>query len=594
MKSFQSYMTLYKMLALQDEAKDNLKKLKILSIHAFVWLVVVEFVMMLQVYPVKWFVDGLTNGAHLSYFEGIAGLTLVIYLSGSLLYARMDHFRLWAMMLNYLTILGYSHQHLLLLDTAWHSEHSTGEKESILSKNIRKIDRLTDEIIFQLIPSTLRVLFITLGVSLIGWQYSVIAVITTTCYYCATRRTEQRYEPHRLAAHAEDKAYNRCGSEQITNWRTIKQFGLEQKKSRKYIQLLDDFVEAEHLRFDSWLRDVRVQDAVVSLSRACTYAFLGYQAVNGGVTTGEAVLAIAWLETINKNLYQFVHFQRYKNEGVEGLHELAEMLSTKPRVSQADNPICLSEMQGRVQFEEVSFAYSDDDQSVLTDISFDIAPHQTVALVGPSGCGKSTTVSMLLREYDPTSGYIFIDGVPLTDIDYDWFRQEAVGIVDQNIKMFETTIAENIRLGNPTATDEEVIEAAKKADIHHFIMKKPDGYQTMVGEDGIRLSGGQIQRIAIARALVKKPRLLILDEATSSLDGISQAEVQKAIDKLIAARECTIFIIAHRFSTVESTDIVIVLNDGYIEAMGTHEEMQRQNGLYNTLKNLEQSGGLAA
>lgn len=591
MKSFQSYRTLYLMLARQNGAKANLAKLKNLSVHAFCWLVVVEFVMMLQVYPVKWFVDGLTNNADISYFEEVAGLIFVIYLSGSLLYARMDHFRLWAMMLNYLTILGYSHQHLLLLDTAWHGEHSTGEKESILSKNIRKIDRLTDEIIFQLVPSTLRVFFITIGVGFIGWQYSVIAVVTSACYYLAARRTEQRYEPHRLAAHAEDKAYNRCGSEQITNWRTIKQFGLERSKSRNYIQLLDDFVTAEHLRFDAWLKDVRIQDAVVSLSRACTYAFLGFQAVNGRVTTGEAVLAIAWLEIINKNLYQFVHFQRYKNEGVEGLHELAEMLSTVPRVAQIENPIRLQEVQGGVRFENVSFAYVDDDQNVLSHINFEVAPHQTVALVGPSGCGKSTTVSMLLREYDPTNGQIRIDGVPLTSIDYDWFRQDVVGIVDQNIKMFETTIAENIRLGNPLATDEEVIDAAQKADIHSFIMKKPDGYQTMVGEDGIRLSGGQKQRIAIARALVKKPRLLILDEATSSLDGISQAEVQKAIDKLIAARECTIFIIAHRFSTVESTDIVIVLNEGMIEAMGTHEEMERQNGLYNVLKNLEKNGG---
>lgn len=592
MKSFQSYRTLYLMLVRQNGAKANLSKLKNLSVHAFGWLVVVEFVMMLQVYPVKWFVDGLTNGADISYFEEVAGLIFVIYLSGSLLYARMDHFRLWAMMLNYLTILGYSHQHLLLLDTAWHGEHSTGEKESILSKNIRKIDRLTDEIIFQLVPSTLRVFFITLGVSFIGWQYSVIAIATSAGYYLAARRTEQRYEPHRLAAHAEDKAYNRCGSEQITNWRTIKQFGLERSKSRKYIQLLDDFVTAEHLRFDAWLKDVRIQDAVVSLSRACTYAFLGFQAVNGRVTTGEAVLAIAWLEIINKNLYQFVHFQRYKNEGVEGLHELAEMLSTVPRVAQTENPIRLQDVQGSVRFENVSFAYVDDDQNVLSHINFEVAPHQTVALVGPSGCGKSTTVSMLLREYDPVEGQILVDEIPLTDIDYDWFRQDVVGIVDQNIKMFETTIAENIRLGNPLATDEEVIDAAQKADIHSFIMKKPDGYRTMVGEDGIRLSGGQKQRIAIARALVKKPRLLILDEATSSLDGISQAEVQKAIDKLIAARECTIFIIAHRFSTVESTDIVIVLNEGMIEAMGTHEEMERQNGLYNVLKNLEKNGGL--
>ncbi len=580
------------MLAQQNGAKQNLARLKKLSLHAFVWLILVEFVVVAQIYPVKWFIDGLTTSQDLEYFAVLAGVIFVVYLSGSLLYARMDHFRLWAMWMNFLTILGYSHQHLLLLDTAWHGEHSTGEKESVLSKNIRKIDRLTDELIFQALPSALRIVFISLGILLIGWQYSLLAVLTTLGYYLAAVRTEHRYEPLRLKAHEEDKAFNRCGSEQISNWRTIKQFGLERKQSKQYIQMLDDFVESEHLRFDKWLKDIRVQDAIVSTSRAILYLFMGFQFVNSRVSIGEIVLASAWLEKIYSNLYQFVHFQRYKNEGEEALHELAEMLSTKPRVAQKDNAIQLHNLEGRVTFENVSFAYSDDGQPVLHNIDFEIKPHQTVALVGPSGCGKSTSVSLVLREHDPTHGRILIDDTPLTDIDYDWFRQEVVGIVDQNIKMFETTIAENIRLGCPNASDEEVIEAAKKADIHNFIISKPQGYETLVGEDGIRLSGGQKQRIAIARALVKRPSLLILDEATSSLDAISQAEVQKAIDRLIAARECTIFIIAHRFSTVESTDIVIVLNNGEIEAMGSHEEMERQNGLYNILKNLEKNGGL--
>lgn len=592
MKGLQSYLTLYRMLVQQNGAKQNLTRLKKLSMHAFVWLILVEFVVVAQIYPVKWFIDGLTANQDMQYFAALAGVIFAVYLSGSLLYARMDHFRLWAMWMNFLTILGYSHQHLLLLDTAWHGEHSTGEKESVLSKNIRKIDRLTDELIFQALPSALRIVFISFGVLLIGWQYSLLAVLTTLGYYLAAVRTERRYEPLRLKAHEEDKAFNRRGSEQISNWRTIKQFGLERKQSRQYIQMLDDFVEAEHLRFDVWLKDIRIQDAIVSSSRAMLYLFMGFQFVNGRVSIGEIVLATAWLEKIYSNLYQFVHFQRYKNEGEEALHELAEMLSTKPRVAQKENAIEIDDIKGRVTFENVSFAYSDDSQPVLRNIDFEIKPHQTVALVGPSGCGKSTTVSLVLREHDPTFGRILIDGIPLTDIDYDWFRQEAVGIVDQNIKMFETTIAENIRLGCPNASDEEVVAAAKKADIHNFIVSKPKGYQTLVGEDGIRLSGGQKQRIAIARALVKQPSLLILDEATSSLDAISQAEVQKAIDSLIAARECTIFIIAHRFSTVESTDIVIVLNNGEIEAMGSHEEMECQNGLYNILKNLEKNGGL--
>lgn len=196
----------------------------------------------------------------------VAIVILVVYLAGSMLYLRMDHFRFWAMWLNYMTILGYSHQHLLLLDVNWHSRHSTGEKESVLSKNIRKIDRLTDELIFEALPATMRVVCVSFGLLFVSWQYSLFSAGTAIVYSIVATRTERRYEPSRQAAHAEDKAFNRRGSEQITNWRTIKQFGLEKDQSKGYISMLDAFVDAERKRFDGWMKDVRLQDAVVSLS----------------------------------------------------------------------------------------------------------------------------------------------------------------------------------------------------------------------------------------------------------------------------------------------------------------------------------------
>lgn len=593
MKSFRSYKALYEALLKEKGAKSNLIKLKSLSIKAFVWLIVVEAVVIAQVYPAKSFIDGLTSDKSLSYMLVISLVILVVYLAGSLLYLRMDHFRIWAMWLNYMTILGYSHQHLLLLDVNWHSRHSTGEKESVLSKNIRKIDRLTDELIFEALPATLRVVCVSIGLLFVGWQYSLFSAGTAIVYTIAATRTERRYEPNRVAAHIEDKAFNRCGSEQITNWRTIKQFGLEKDQSKDYISMLNNFVDAERIRFDSWLRDVRLQDAVVSFSRASLYGFMAWQYMQGQITIGAIFLVIAWLEKIYSNLYQFVHFQRYKNEGEEALHELAEMLQTKPAVEQLENPKTVDNLTGAIHLEDVCFSYDDSEEHALKNIDLVVNPHQAVALVGPSGSGKSTVASLLLREFDPTEGAIYFDETSLVQLDFERYRKKTVSVVSQTVQLFDASVADNIRLGSPNASDEDVVEAAKRADIHDFIVNElRNGYDTIIGQDGIRLSGGQKQRLAIARALIKRPILLVLDEATSALDAISQAEVQKSIEKLIESRECTIVIIAHRFSTIKMADTVVVLEGGKIAELGTPDELEKNGGLYRRLRDLEIGGDL--
>lgn len=592
MKSIRSYIALYRALINEKGAKSNLTKLRKLATKAFAWLVLVEAVIIAQIYPTKFFVDGLTQDKPFSYMAGVSACILVIYLAGSLLYQRMDHYRIWSMYLNYMTILGYSHQHLLMLDVNWHSRHSTGEKESVLSKNMRKIDRLTDEFVFEAIPATLRVICVTFGLLFVGWQFALISLTTVLLYFLAASRTERRYEPSRAQSHAEDKAFNRVGSEQINNWRTIKQFGLERNQSRGYIGMLDSFVESERLRFDSWLRDIRLQDAMVSISRATLYGFLAWQYIHSSVSLGEVFLVTAWLEKIYSNLYQFVHFQRYKNEGEEALHELAEMLQTKPQVAQAQDCLSVTDVTGSVVFSHVNFSYDDSKEHALQDISLQIEPYQAIAMVGPSGSGKSTVASLLLREYDPTSGTIHIGNKQLSEVDFEAYRQNTISVVSQTVQLFDASVADNIRLANPNANDATVYDAARRADIHEFIETLEFGYDTIVGQDGIRLSGGQKQRLAIARALIKNPQLLVLDEATSALDAISQAEVQKSIESLIKRRECTIVIIAHRFSTIEMADKVVVLENGKIAEIGTHEQLEKHNGLYKRLKDLEIKGRL--
>lgn len=588
-----SFRAMYRQLSLEQGAHPNLNKIRILSVHALVWMVLFEASYVAQPYLLKIFMDNLGKDRPFWFMQAvmvsIAGLDWV----SSRLYNRMDHFRIWAEEINYYTILGYGHQHLMSLDTLYHTQNSTGEKENVLSRNMGKINNLVMSLVYEAMPAALRVAFVTIGIVLLGWQYTLIAAVTSTLYFILASRTERNYEQHRRDSYAEEKAFNRLGSEQINKWRTLQQFGIAHKHSNFYIGLLDTHANNEHVRMDSWLKDISPQVSVISLSLLVLLNVIYWQFGYGAISFGGVMVVLAWLTLIYNNLYNFTHFQAHKARGEEALNELVKMLQTKPRITSPQNAKQIENPSGEVRFEKVCFSYGEDNQHALKDVSFVIAPKTTAALVGPSGSGKSTIASLMLLDHLVSSGQITIDGVAMNELDIEWYRQSMVAVVSQDVELFEGSISDNIRLGKPNASDEEVVEAARAADIHRFVCTLQDGYNTSVGEDGVRLSGGQKQRIAIARALIKKPSLLILDEATSSLDSESQYEVQQSINQLMQSGDCSILVIAHRFSTIEQADIIVVLDQGQIVEVGTHEELERQNGLYKRLKDLEMRGGLA-
>ena len=267
-----SFMALYTELNKESGAEANLSELRKLARKAFTWMLVVEFVIILQVLPQKYVMESIASGqAPLSTSVAICAFVFVIYMAGSELYNRMDHYRIWAMYVNYFTVLTYSHQKMLLHDADWHTRHGTGEKENILSKSIRKIDSLTDSFIFSAFPGFIRITFVVLALIYVGWQYALLAAITAGLYFVLARRTESRYAPLRRASHLEDKAFHKEGSQQITNWATIKHFGREKIQSAIYICLGDTFAKAESKRFDTWLSDIRLQAAWVALSRALLF-----------------------------------------------------------------------------------------------------------------------------------------------------------------------------------------------------------------------------------------------------------------------------------------------------------------------------------
>ena len=305
----------------------------------------------------------------------------------------------------------------------------------------------------------------------------------------------------------------------------------------------------------------------------------GYQVMQGATTPGELAAFFLYALIIAGPIGTFVRLYTQIQEARGAIQRVYEILDTQPIIQNPENPVPLENITGSIQFENVFFGYQDTPQ-VIHDASFDVLPGQTVALVGPSGAGKSTIIKLLLRFFDPNSGTIRLDGHDIRTLDRKSFLSQ-IGLVPQETLLFGGTVRENILYGKLDATEAELEEAAQKANAHEFITNMEKGYDTIVGEKGTKLSGGERQRIAIARAILKDPKILVLDEATSSLDNRSESLIQEALETLMAHR--TTFIVAHRLSTIHKADQIIVLDKGCIVETGQHENLMNNKGLYHTL-----------
>jgi ATP-binding cassette, subfamily B, bacterial len=278
------------------------------------------------------------------------------------------------------------------------------------------------------------------------------------------------------------------------------------------------------------------------------------------------------------------NFIRLYQRGIAGFNRFMEVLEVEPDIQEMPNAADLTRVRGEIEFRDVSFKYKEEHDHVLNNISLRINAGEYVALVGPSGVGKTTLCSLILRFYEVNNGKILVDGQDIKKLTLKSLRQN-IGLVQQDIYLFAGTVLENIRYGNPEATEEEIMVAAKHANAHEFIMTLPNGYHTDIGQRGIKLSGGQKQRITIARTFLKDPPILIFDEATSSLDNESERAVQDSLQKLMENR--TTLIIAHRLSTIKNAKRIFVLTDNGIEEQGTHEELVSLGGTYVTLYNMQ-------
>ncbi len=475
--------------------------------------------------------------------------------------------------------------HLHALSLRFHLERQTGGITRDIERGAKAVSSLVGYLLFRITPTVLEILMVAaiLFVKL-DWVFSLITLVTLAAYIGFTVTiTEWRTQFVRRANTLDSQAYGRA-IDSLLNYETVKYFGNERYEARRYDERL---VEWEDMSMKSQ-NTLGLLNAAQALVIAIGVTLMVLRAANGVVdgtlTLGDLVMVNAFLLQMFQPLSFLGVMYRQIKESLADVERMFDLLKRPREIEDAQDARDLAVVAGEVKFDHVSFAYNPD-RPILHDVSFTIPAGKTVAAVGHSGAGKSTLARLLFRFYDVNAGGIAIDGQDLRHVTQDSLRA-AIGVVPQDTVLFNDSIYYNIAYGRPDATREEVIEAARAAHILHFIESLPQGWDTVVGERGLKLSGGEKQRVAIARTLLKNPAILILDEATSALDTQTEKAIQAEL--LEIARSRTSLIIAHRLSTVVEADEILVMEGGRIVERGRHPDLLARNGVYAHMWALQQ------
>ncbi|TET62683.1 ABC transporter ATP-binding protein [Candidatus Aerophobetes bacterium] len=471
------------------------------------------------------------------------------------------------------------YQHLQQLSLSFYKRKRTGEIMSRVVTDVNVLQEIVVESVAKMILNLLIIAGVLGFIFYIHWKLSLCVLAVVPLLALTVRRFGSRIKKFSTLVQVKIADISSLLQETIAGIEVVKSFATEEEEVRKFQQ--------ENIRnFRLAMRRTRVVALLSPLVEILTTiglsAILWYGArevITGGLTTGKLIAFLGYVSLVTHPLNQLGKTYSLYQRALASAERIFEILDTEPEIKELPGAIQLPPIEGHIRFKDVSFGYNSK-ELILENISLEIKPGESVALVGPSGVGKSTLVSLIPRFYDSTSGVVSIDGYDVKKVKLASLRQQ-ISIVPQETILFNGTIGDNIAYGRPEATDEEIAEAAKRSNADRFIESLSQGYDTEVGERGVKVSGGERQRIAIARAILRNPRILILDEATSAVDSETELLIQQALRRLMKDRST--LIIAHRLSTIQNVNKVVVLSKRRIEDIGSHEELLAQRGFYTKL-----------